>query len=75
MVFNLQRGNRSSGRLLEIHPIDERIRELCEKVKVAEGPEVESLLTELRAALQEHAQFVRYMALRASRSSPTEDAD
>jgi len=61
---------------LEIQALNERIRDLCEKVKVAEGPEVKSLLCELRAALQEHAQVVRYLALRASRScSPSKAAD
>jgi len=51
-------------------PIDERIRELCDRATRAEGSEVESLLIELRAALREHAQFVRYMAQRALSRSP-----
>ena len=55
---------------VEIDPIDERIRELCERATRAEGSEVESLLLELRAALREHAQFVLYMSKRALSRSP-----
>jgi hypothetical protein len=51
---------------MEIDPIDARIRKLCDELLVAQGPEVQTLLSELRAALREHAQFVMYMGLRAS---------
>lgn len=40
---------------VEIDPIDERIRRLCHKLAVAEGPEVQTLLNEFRAALREHS--------------------
>jgi hypothetical protein len=56
---------------VQIQPTDERITELCEKLKLAQESEVESLLCELRAALREHAQFVEYMKLRASNRSPS----
>lgn len=61
---------------LDIQPLSERIRDLCEKAKVAEGPEVEALLSELRMALQEHTQYVRFMTLMAHRScAPTKASD
>ena len=50
-------------RRVQIDSIDERIRDLCAKVTVAQGPEVETILSELRAALKEHAEMVRYLAL------------
>jgi hypothetical protein len=64
----------SSG--VQIQPIDERIRELCEKLKLAQESEVEPLLCELRTALREHAQFVEYMTLRAlNRSASSAKVD
>ena len=44
---------------VEIDPIDERIRNLCTKAASARGREVERVFSEMRAALREHAQFVR----------------
>ena len=55
---------------MQIDPIDDRIRDLCARAATAEEPEVESVLVELRAALREHAQYVRYMATRAWSRSP-----
>jgi hypothetical protein len=62
-------GAETSG--VQIQPTDKRITELCEKLKLAQESEVESLLCELRAALREHAQFVEYMKLRTSNRSPS----
>jgi len=60
---------------MEVDLIDARIKELCEKLAVAQGSEIQTLLSELRAALREHAQYVRHMALRAlSRSSSSANA-
>ena len=56
---------------VEIDPIDTRVRELCEKLADAQESEVLPLLSELRTALRKHAQYVRYMALRAASRSPT----
>lgn len=39
--------------LVEIDPIDERIRHLCAKAASVRGPEVETVLFELRLALKE----------------------
>jgi hypothetical protein len=47
---------------VEIHLIEERIKELCEKAASADDSEVAALLTELRALLAEHSEFVRYLA-------------
>ena len=55
---------------VEIEDIHERIRDLCARAVTAEEPEVESLLAELRAALRQHAQLVRKMAMRALSRSP-----
>jgi hypothetical protein len=46
---------------------EERIRSLCTKAVAAKGPELQSLLSELRAALHEHAEFLQYVTLRATR--------
>lgn len=60
---------------MEVDPIDARIKELCDKLVVAQGSEVQTLISELRAALEEHAQYVRYIGLRAlSRSSSSAKA-
>ncbi|HST10034.1 MAG TPA: hypothetical protein VLL05_06640 [Terriglobales bacterium] len=50
--------------VLELLSIDERVRKLCAKAATAEGREVEEVLEELRAALREHARFVRQMSAR-----------
>jgi uncharacterized protein YfcZ (UPF0381/DUF406 family) len=40
----------------------DRIRELCAKVVMADASEIEPVITELRAALRDHARFLRNMA-------------
>jgi hypothetical protein len=46
-----------------IEPLEERIRDLCERLCLAEDKEkVRKLVSDLQAALHEHAQFVRQMA-------------
>ena len=50
------------GGSMQIDPIDERISELCAKAVSAQGSEVETVISELRAALKEHSQYVRYLA-------------
>jgi hypothetical protein len=47
---------------VEIHPIDERIRELCAKAATAADSEVPALFQELNALLAEHSEYVRYLA-------------
>ena len=47
---------------MEIHPLDERIRELCAKAMTADDSEVSALFTELNALLAEHSEYVRYLA-------------
>jgi vesicle coat complex subunit len=49
---------------VQIDPIDERIRLLCAKAATAQGSELVTVLKQLRAALREHNDFVRKMALR-----------
>jgi uncharacterized coiled-coil protein SlyX len=46
---------------VEVHPLDQRIKDLCSKAATAQESEVEAILLELRAALREHTQFVRQM--------------
>jgi len=46
---------------------EERIRSLCSKAGAAKEPELESVLSELRATLHEHARFLQYVILRATR--------
>jgi hypothetical protein len=55
---------------VEIEDIHERIRDLCARALTAEEPEVESLLAELRAALRQHADYVKHMASQALSRSP-----
>jgi hypothetical protein len=47
--------------IVEVHPIEERVKELCESAATADN-EVPALLAELRALLAEHSEFVRYLA-------------
>lgn len=47
---------------MEVHPIEERIKELCEGAATAGDSEVPALFDELRALLAEHSEFVRYLA-------------
>jgi hypothetical protein len=49
---------------MEIRPVEERIKELCEKAVTADDSEVPALLAELQALLAEHSQFFRYLAAR-----------
>jgi hypothetical protein len=53
---------------LEIHSLDERIRQLCIKATEADESEIESVLAELRAALGDHAQFVRLMTVKTAKA-------
>ena len=48
--------------VVEIHPIDERIKELCKMAASADDSEVPALFTELKALLAEHSESVRYLA-------------
>ena len=47
---------------MEIHHIQDRIRELCERATTADDSEVPALLSELKALLAQHSQEVRYLA-------------
>jgi uncharacterized coiled-coil protein SlyX len=55
---------------VEVHLLDERIRELCAKAATAQEPEVEAIFSELNALLREHAQFVRQMAVQTLNHGP-----
>jgi len=46
---------------VEVHPLDERIRQLCAKAAAADDSEVEEILAELQRLLREHNEFVRKM--------------
>ena len=48
--------------IVEVHSIEERIKELCESAATADDSEVPALFAELRALLAEHSEFVRYLA-------------
>lgn len=49
---------------------EERMRCLCAKAIAATNePELQSALAELRAALHEHAQFLEYVTVRATRDA------
>jgi len=48
--------------VVEIHPLEERIKELCERATTAHDSEVPELLSELKALLAEHSEVVRYLA-------------
>jgi len=62
-VFQLQ-CLRNYRQVVHIRPIEDRIRELCERAAVADESEVQDLFAELKALLAEHSQFVRYLAAR-----------
>ena len=49
---------------MEIQPVEQRIKELCEKAVTADDSEVPALVAELQALLAEHSQFVRYLPAR-----------
>lgn len=46
---------------------EDRIRNLSSKAIAAKGPELQSVLSELRVALHEHAEFLEYMTVRTTR--------
>ena len=46
---------------------EDRIRNLCTKAVAAKGPELQSVLSELRAALHEHTEFLRYVTVIVTR--------
>jgi hypothetical protein len=48
--------------IVEVHRIEERIKELCESAATADDSEVPALFAELRALLAEHSEFIRYLA-------------
>jgi hypothetical protein len=43
-------------------PVADRITELCKRATTAQDSEVPELLSELKALLAEHSEFVRYLA-------------
>jgi len=47
---------------VEVRPIEDRIKELCERAATAEDSEVPELLAELKKLLAEHSASVRYLA-------------
>jgi len=47
---------------VEIHLIEDRIRELCEKAVTTDDTDVPALLSELKALLAQHSGSVRYLA-------------
>jgi hypothetical protein len=64
--------------VVEIPPLEERIRLLCAKAVTAEESEIPEIFAELQAALHEHSQLVREMAratLRWTSSSNSNAAD
>jgi hypothetical protein len=66
--------------VMEIDPLDEHIRTLCQQAATAKEAELEAVLRELRLALQQHSRFVRRMATQtlnriAANSSSSKAAD
>jgi len=49
---------------MEIEPLDDRIRDICERAVTAKDSEVPKLLAELKALMQSHSEFLRYMVAR-----------
>jgi hypothetical protein len=45
-----------------MNPIDERIKELCERATTADDSEVLAVFVGLRVLLAEHSEMVRYLA-------------
>jgi hypothetical protein len=64
--------------VVQIYPLDERIRELCAKAATAADAEVPALFAELNALLAEHSEYVRYLATktlsRANKSPSSSNA-
>jgi hypothetical protein len=50
--------------VVNLLPLDERVRRLCAKLITAKDHELEEVVVELRSALQEHSNFVRRIASR-----------
>ena len=46
---------------VEVHSLDDPIRQLCAKAAAADDSEVEEILAELQRVLREHNEFVRKM--------------
>ena len=46
---------------------EDRIRNLCTKAVAAKGPELQSVLSDLRTALHEHAEFLQYVTVGVTR--------
>lgn len=56
--------------------LEQRIRDLCEFLCLAQDEEkVRELVTDLQAALHEHAQFIRQMATTTITHLPVNDSD
>ena len=60
-LYSSRRWYRRTVASVEIHPLDERIRQLCAKAATADDSEAEEVLAELQSALREHNEFVRAM--------------
>ena len=50
--------------VVEIHLIEDRIRELCEQAASVNDSEVPALFAELQALLADHSASVRYLAVK-----------
>jgi hypothetical protein len=66
--------------VVEIRPIEERVKELCARAATVDDSEVPALLAELKGLLAEHSEFVRYLAAKTlnrayKESSPSKAAD
>lgn len=46
---------------------EDRIKSLCCKAVAAKEPELQTVLSELRATLHEHAEFLQYVTARITR--------
>lgn len=49
--------------LLVLRRLEDRIRELCAKALMASGPELASVLEDLKSALHEHTERLRQVAV------------
>ena len=47
---------------MEVHPIEERIKELCESAATADDSEVPALFAELKALLAKRSESLSYLA-------------
>lgn len=46
---------------------EDRIKSLCSKAVAAKEPELQTVLSDLRAALHAHAQFLQYVTARVAK--------